>query len=296
MANQNSVSPQKSFCLKKFLADVNWVPALFIIAVHIGAIFAFFTFSWQALILCIVLHWITGGLGITLTYHRLLTHKSFETLRPIRFITSLIACLACQGGPLAWVAAHRLHHAESDKEKDPHSPRKGFFWSHMGWCMTKSEFLDRYDVYVNYVPDLAKEKELVFLNQTHILWTFVLAGLLYLWGGWSFVVWGVFVRLVLVWHCTWFVNSASHVWGYQSYDSKDDSRNLWWVALLTYGEGWHNNHHAFQHSAKHGLHWWEFDTTYLTIRFLEFFKLAKAIKLPTKQDLSRRSLPLNIVS
>lgn len=288
MPNQDSRSSKNSFSFKKLLSEINWVPAIFISAVHVGALFAFVTFSWQALILCLVLHWMTGGLGITLAYHRLLTHKSFETTKPIRFITSLIACLACQGGPLSWVAAHRLHHAESDKDGDPHSPRKGFFWAHMGWCMTKSELIDNYDRYVKYVPDLAKEKELVFLNKTHIVWTFVLAGLLYLWGGWSFVVWGVFVRLVLVWHCTWFVNSASHVWGYKTYDSKDDSRNLWWVALLTYGEGWHNNHHAFQHSAKHGLNWWEFDTTYLTIRFLEFFKLAKAIKLPAQHDLARR--------
>lgn len=273
------------------LRKINWIPALFIISFHIGALAAFWTFSWQALGVCLVLHWISGGLGITLTYHRLLTHKSMEVPKALKYFLCICASLACQGGPISWVGVHRLHHKTSDSPQDPHTPvGRGFFWSHMGWCMTKNMAADHFENYSQLAPDLVKDKGLVFLDRVHIMWTFLLAGLLYLWGGWSFVVWGIFVRTVLVWHCTWFVNSASHLWGYKTYDSKDDSRNLWWVALITYGEGWHNNHHAFQHSARHGLRWWEIDTTYITIRILEFLGLAKSVKLPAQQDLARRAL------
>ncbi|HTL46913.1 MAG TPA: fatty acid desaturase [Verrucomicrobiae bacterium] len=271
------------------LANIKIIPAFFIIGVHIGALAAFFTpFRWDAVLLCVVLHWVTGGLGITLTYHRLLTHRSFEVPKPLEYVLSAIASLACQGGPVSWVAAHRLHHTRSDMEGDPHSPLQGFFWAHMGWCMNKSKDIDNFALYSKHAPDLAKDKGLVFLDRIHILWTFLLAAGLYAWGGWPYVIWGVFVRLVLVYHSTWLVNSAAHVWGYKTYDSKDDSRNLWWVALITYGEGWHNNHHAFQHSARHGLKWWEFDSTYLAIQILEKLGLAKAIKLPSQDLLNKK--------
>lgn len=267
--------------------EVAWTPFLFITSVHILALAGFFTFSWPALFLCLVLHWVSGGVGITLTYHRLLTHKSFTVPKPVEYALAVIATLACQGGPLSWVAAHRVHHTKSDLEGDPHSPRRGFFWAHMMWCVTRNDQLDGFECYAKHAPDLAKDRFYYWLEKLHMLPTAILAAGLYLWGGWSFVVWGIFVRLVLVYHSTWFVNSAAHVWGYKTYDSRDDSRNLWWVALVTYGEGWHNNHHAFQNSARHGLAWWEFDTTYLTIRVLELLGLAKAVKVPT-QDLLRK--------
>lgn len=276
---------------KDKLRKIKWVPTVFIVSMHLGALAAFWTFSWEALALCVVLHWITGGLGITLTYHRLLTHKSLEVPSFLKYLFVIFASLACQGGPISWVGVHRWHHNSSDAPDDPHTPvGRGFFWSHIGWCMSKNLEVDAYENYSRYAPDLAQDKGLVFLDKINIVWTFLLAGLLYLWGGWSFVVWGIFVRTVVVWHCTWFVNSATHIWGYKTYDSKDESTNLWWVALLSYGEGWHNNHHAFQHSARHGLQWWEFDSTYLTIRILELLGLAKAVKLPAGQDLLRRSL------
>ena len=278
---------------KKVMAPsrgISWTPTLFIVGAHIGALFGFFTFSWHALALCLVLHWITGGLGITLTYHRLLTHRSFEVPKPVEYFLAILASLACQGGPVSWVSAHRLHHSKSDDEGDPHSPLQGFFWAHMGWCMSNIASIHRYEDYAKFAPDLAKDPGHVLLDKIHIVWTLLLAAGLYAWGGWSFVVWGIFVRLVLVYHCTWLVNSAAHVWGYQTYDSKDQSRNLWWVALLSYGEGWHNNHHAFQHSARHGLKWWEFDSTYLMIQVMKFFRLARDIKLPTSDVLERRLL------
>lgn len=267
---------------------VDWVPAIFIVTMHVAALAGLFTFSWQALAICIVLHWISGGLGITLGYHRLLTHRSLQVPKILEYFFTLCAALACQGGPLTWVATHRLHHAASDQTDDPHSPRDGFFWSHMGWCLHKVSQMDEKGGKERFAPDIARDPGMIFFEKTHILWTFLLAGALYAWGGWPYVIWGICVRLVAVYHCTWFVNSAAHVWGYKTYDAKDDSTNLWWVALVTYGEGWHNNHHAFQTSARHGLQWWEFDSTYLMIRVLQMLGLATAVKLPTAHQLDQQ--------
>ena len=270
---------------------IDWPPAIFIAAMHILAIGALFTFSWKALILCVVLHWITGGVGITLAYHRLLTHRSFRVPKFLEYFLSIIACLACQGGPITWVAAHRLHHAYSDKPGDPHSPRQGgFLWAHMEWCMRGIKSCHTFEEKAKLAPDLTKDPVYRFLDNTHIIWTVLLAAGLYMWGGISFVLWGVCLRLVLVYHATWFVNSAAHIWGYKTYDSSDDSTNLWWVALMTYGEGWHNNHHAFQTSARHGLKWWEFDTTYLMIQCLKFLGLAQDIKLPSQYLLDTKKV------
>ena len=171
---------------------------------------------------------------------------------------------------------------KSDQPGDPHSPRDGFFWAHMGWCLTRNDEIDVYENYSRYAPDLARDRMHLFFDNFPLVWTIPLVIGLYLWGGWPLVVWGIFVRTVLVYHSTWLVNSATHKWGYQTYRSNDNSMNLWWVALLTHGEGWHNNHHAFQTSARHGLKFWEIDTTYWLIKFLEFFQLAKDVKIPSR--------------
>lgn len=268
---------------------IDWIPAGFMTFVHLVALAGFFTFSWKALGVALILHWITGGLGITLGYHRLLTHRSFKTPKWVEYFLTLCGSLACQSGPIQWVTAHRVHHAYSDQAQDPHSPLKSFFWSHMGWTLVKNKDIDRDESFKRFSPDLYYDKGHQFFEKTHILWTFLLGGVLYALGGWSFVIWGIFVRLVLVYHCTWFVNSASHVWGYQTYDAKDESRNLWWVALITYGEGWHNNHHAFQTSARHGLKWWEIDTTWWMVNVLKFFGLATDIKLPSEHQLATKA-------
>jgi stearoyl-CoA desaturase (delta-9 desaturase) len=188
--------------------------------------------------------------------------------------------LACQGGVIEWVGLHRHHHVHSDEEVDHHNSGKGFWWSHMGWMMhevpAKSE-VER------LTKDISGDPVYQFLDNYFLLVQFALAGVLYLLGGLPFVVWGIFVRLVLVYHCTWFVNSATHKFGYRTYESGDRSTNCWWVALLTYGEGWHNNHHAFQYSARHGLKWWEVDMTWMTIRLLQILGLASKVKLAPKE-------------
>ena len=157
------------------------------------------------------------------------------------------------------------------------------FWAHMGWCFHINKAIDDYNEYSKLTPDLVRDPIHVFLDKFHIVWTLLLALGLYAWGGWSFVVWGIFVRTVFVYHSTWLVNSAAHIWGYQNYKTGDQSTNLWWVALLSYGEGWHNNHHTFQYSARHGLKPWELDVTYWVIKLLSFFKLAEGLKIPSAE-------------
>jgi fatty-acid desaturase len=255
--------------------------------IHLGALGVFFTFSWKALCVFLFLSWLTGGIGICLGYHRYFTHRSFETPRFFAYVLAVGGALACQAGPIAWVATHRYHHATSDDEKDPHSPIRGFMWAHMGWLFAREEILCDFKSYKNFAADLARDKFLVALDRAHMLPTAVLAAVLYAAGGWPYIVWGLFARLVFVYHITWLVNSASHLWGYRSFETPDRSRNNWWVGLIAFGEGWHNNHHAFPRSARHGMKWWELDTTYWTIKIISRLGLARKICLPA------RSAPAN---
>lgn len=249
---------------------------------HAGLLAAPFFFTWKAVVVVLFLGWLTGGVGICLTFHRMLTHGSFQTYRPIRWLLAFIGGLAGEGSALMWVAVHRQHHIFSDQAGDPHSPRDGKWWSHMLWLGPKYSKEYKQALTNRYAPDLVKDPVMRFLDVTFLLWHFVLAGVLFAIGyfgwdaytGWSFVIYGTFVRMMYVLHSTWFVNSATHLWGYRNYETTDDSRNLWWVALLTYGEGWHNNHHAYQRMANYGHRWWEFDITYQTIRLMEKVGLA----------------------
>jgi stearoyl-CoA desaturase (delta-9 desaturase) len=232
--------------------------------------------------------YLLAGIGVTMGYHRLLTHRSFQTPRFIEYVLTILGSLANQGGPLIWVATHRVHHCHSDDHGDPHSPRDGVWWAHFLWWMPYIPHLDEPTRYQRYIVDLAKDRVHRFLDRWHIVLPLTLAGLLFLlgeaWGqvGLSWVVWGIFVRTTLLYHATYLVNSATHMWGYRSHKTNDHSTNLWWVALITLGEGWHNNHHAFPRSARHGLRWWEVDMTYLLIRFMSLLGLAKHIHVPGK--------------
>lgn len=275
-----------------FSESRDWVVFSYMALMHIGALAAFWTFSWKGVGLCLLLWWITGGIGICLGYHRYFTHRSFSTPRPIQYLLAICGCLAGESGPISWVAAHRYHHTYSDTDQDPHSPKKGFWWSHISWLFGRENFLADFESYKKYCPDMVRDKFIVFLDKWHILTVLALAGFLYWLGGWHFVVWGVFVRSLLVYHSTWLVNSASHIWGYRSHKTTDQSRNNWWVALLTFGEGWHNNHHAFQRSARHGMRWWEMDLTYRTIQLLWVLGLASDIHLPVKSDAAGATFPV----
>ena len=254
--------------------------AAVVLGIHLAAIAALWHTTWGAVGVCFLLHWVCGGLGICVGYHRLLTHRSFRCPRALEYTLAVLGSLSLNGGPIEWVTHHRQHHQYPDQEGDPHNARQSFWWSHVFWI-----FWDRPpDVWrklnERYVPDLLRVPFYGFLGRMFPWLAVLLALLLYVLGGWPFVVWGVFVRLVLSYHCTFLVNSASHGFGYQSFSTNDLSTNCWWVALLSYGEGWHNNHHAFPTSARHGLKTWELDPTYWFIRLLSAVGLAWDLRFP----------------
>ncbi len=256
---------------------VDWPIVAWVVVVHAGALAAPFFFTWKALAVSAFLAWLTGSIGVCMGYHRQLTHGSFSTYRPIRLLFAFIGGLSGEGSALMWVANHRKHHMFSDKEGDPHSPHDGKWWSHMLWFMPALIPGDFEKLTARYAPDLAKDRGMWVLHYmflpSHLLLSALLFGVGYF--GWdtytgiSFLVWGMFVRLIYVLHVTWMVNSASHIWGYRNYETTDDSRNLWWVGLLAFGEGWHNNHHAYQRMARQGHKWWEVDVTYWAICLME---------------------------
>jgi len=262
------------------------VPACIGIAlIHALAFFAPWYFSWGSLLIAILLTWLTGWIGITLCYHRLLTHRSFKTPKWFEYVLTIIGTLAWQGGPITWVGNHRLHHAHSDTDKDPHTPLHGFVWAHVFWTLFEApEGRNPREV----TQDLLRDKCTTFIDRFFWAPQLFLVIVLFLGGfifrntetGFSWVVWGVGVRTVFVYHFTWFVNSAAHTWGYRNFSTKDGSTNLWWVALLSGGEGWHNNHHAQQRSAAHGMRWFEIDPTYRSIQFLSLIGLAWDIVRP----------------
>ncbi|WP_019504588.1 fatty acid desaturase [Pleurocapsa sp. PCC 7319] len=256
-----------------------WGTIIYMAVIHFVALFALFpsNFSWQALGVAFILYFITAGVGITLGFHRLVSHRSYEVPKIVEYFLIFCGTLAGQGGPLDWIGLHRIHHQYSDTEFDPHNSLKGFYWSHLGWMLCQNPANEKIP---RYTKDISGDRFYQVCQHGMIPFQVVLALILYYWGGLPFVVWGIFVRLVIVFHCTWFVNSATHKFGYKSYESNDTSLNCWWVALLTFGEGWHNNHHAFQYSARHGLKWWEIDLTWIMIQTLSWLGLAKNIKLP----------------
>lgn len=275
MTNTIKISPDGGKELK-----LNWVAVTFFSAVHLIALLAPWFFSWSALGVAIVLHWLIGSIGICLGYHRLLTHRSFQVPKALEYAIAVIGSLALQGSPIFWVAGHRMHHAYTeDREKDPYSAKRGFWWSHLLWLFYDRPEFFNYDLYKKYAPDLDKQSFYRWLDRYFLLLQLPLGLLLYVLGGWSFVIYGLFVRTVLLWHSTWFINSASHIRGYRTYNTDDNSRNLWWAAILTYGEGWHNNHHAYPNMAKAGLKWWEIDVTWWAIQLLNKLGLARKINL-----------------
>jgi sn-2 palmitoyl-lipid 9-desaturase len=248
--------------------NADWTVIVWMTLMHVGAIAAPFFFSWSALGITVFLHWLTCSIGICLCYHRCLSHQSLKLKQPSRFFALLAGVLSGEGSPLMWSATHRVHHSRSDQEGDPHSPLSGEFWSHILWLFVNHRKDMRDKLYRRYCPDLIKDPLLQFFDRTYGMWLIGTGVVLFAAGGLPWLLWGLCLRMVLAYHSTWFVNSATHLWGYRNYKTKDESRNLWWVALFAYGEGWHNNHHAHPRLARAGHRWWEVDMTWWSIKFL----------------------------
>ncbi len=256
-----------------------WFTIGAMIVYHILAVAALFTFSWQNFAVAALLWWLTGSLGIGLGFHRLLTHKGFKVPKWLEYTLTLLGMLSLQSGAIAWVTSHRMHHLFTDADGDPHSPReKGFLWSHIVWLFKGSAQENDEATCRKYAPDLMKDKAHVFLNKYFMVPTAILGLILLAVGGFPMVFWGIFLRTVWGWHCTFLVNSATHLWGTRRFETGEDSRNNGLVALLTFGEGWHNNHHANPVSARHGLTWYEIDINWITLKLLEAMGLVTQMK------------------
>jgi fatty-acid desaturase len=254
--------------------EVNWVTAIFMGLFHVGAVAALFYFAWKPFLVSLVLWWVATSLGVGMCYHRLLTHRGYKTHRWVEYFLTICATLSLEGGPIFWVATHRIHHKYSDQEGDPHSPIDGKWWSHMGWILMGKSMHHDTTTLARYVPDLAKDKFYIWITKYHYVPMIVLGGVLLAIGGIPYVLWGIFFRTVIGLHSTWLVNSATHTWGSRRFQTRDLSTNNFWVALVTWGEGWHNNHHAHPTSSAHGLRWFEIDTNWYCIWLLKKLRLA----------------------
>src|SRR5215510_4973973 len=265
---------------------INWNTLIFMFIFHAGALAAVFWFSWKAIAFSVLLSWIGGSLGIGVGFHRLLTHRGFKTPKAVEYLLTFCGLLALEGGAINWVVTHRIHHGFTEKPGDPHSPRDGRWWAHMGWILRGTAQQHSEKVMRRYAPDLMKDPVHVWLNRLYFV-PLILCGLgLLAIGGWSALMWGVFFRVTFGLHATWLVNSATHLWGSRRFATTDDSTNNWWVALLTFGEGWHNNHHAFPRAARHGLKWYELDINWWNIRVLEILGLAWDVRLPKAERIA----------
>jgi stearoyl-CoA desaturase (delta-9 desaturase) len=259
--------------------NINWTNSIAFGFFHLGAVAALFVFSWKALAVALFLFWMCTGLGISMGYHRLHTHRSYQVPLALEYFFAVCGTLTLEGGPIFWVATHRLHHQKSDQPGDPHSPHDGGWWAHMGWLLLGETKHSNASLFSKYAPDLTKDRFYVWLNDYHWVPMIVLGVLLWAMGGLPFVLWGICLRVVVGLHCTWLVNSATHMWGSRRFETRDDSRNNLLIALITSGEGWHNNHHAHPTSARHGLTWYEFDLSWIQIKILKSLGIAKAVRV-----------------
>ncbi|MGD8926347.1 MAG: acyl-CoA desaturase [Thioalkalispiraceae bacterium] len=262
-----------------FAKSIDWTRAIPFILLHISVLFVFVVgWSPAAIITAIILYAIRM-FAITGFYHRYFSHKAFKTSRFVQFTFAAIGASAVQRGPLWWAAHHRIHHVNSDGDNDEHSPRlHGFLWSHMGWFLSRHNFNTR----LERISDFAKYPELRFLDRFDILMPIILATALYIFGellakyfpemgtsGWQMLVWGFVVSTLVLYHITFTINSLAHTIGKRRFNTRDDSRNNWFLALLTFGEGWHNNHHYYPGSARQGFRWWEIDISYYLLYLLK---------------------------
>jgi fatty-acid desaturase len=258
--------------------QINWGNWIFLSVFHVGSVAALFFWSWPAVITAVVLYWIGGSLGIGMGYHRLITHRGYRVPKLVEYFLVTCGTVALEGGPIQWVVTHRIHHAHTDRTGDPHTPRDGRWWAHIGWILRGTAQYHDWSTIERYAPDMVKDRYYRWLNKFYYIPVIIIGlGLLYF-GGLGVMLWGVFLRLTLALHATWLVNSATHLWGRKRFQTGDDSRNSWWVAMLTFGEGWHNNHHAYPSSARHGVRWYEVDINWLGIWVLKVLGLARSVK------------------
>ena len=238
--------------------------------------------TWSYIILMLVFYLISG-LGITIGFHRMLTHKSFETSKYIKAMFLIMGCMAWEGNPITWASTHIKHHAHSDQEDDPHSPLVSLWHAHLGWIFKEVADPETYGSW------LKKDPVVVWVDKTWWVWGVLGMLIPFAIGGWSGLLWGGAVRIFLTHHVTWSVNSVCHTFGKRPYRTKDASRNNWLVGLLAFGEGWHNNHHAFPRSAFHGMEWWQFDLSSIIIRTMESTKLVWSVYRVKPDDKLKRS-------
>jgi fatty-acid desaturase len=248
---------------RTFTQLVVWITTFFIVTFHIGAIAALFFFTWKAFFVAMFFWWVASGLGFGMRYHRLLTHRDYKTPKWVEYVLTTCGTLALQGGTIFFVAIHRMRHQNTDKEGDPHSLQDGGLWSHVGWILTGQSIHNDSAVLVPCVPDLRKDKFHVWISRWHWVPMTVFGGILLALCGWPFLFWCIFLRAVLNLDSTWLINSATDMCGSPRYQTAGTYRNSFWVALLTFGEGWHNNHHA--PNSVHGLGSYEFGSNWYGI-------------------------------
>ena len=256
------------------------------LVLHLGTLAAAIVVppTWTAAGLCVAFY-VVRMFGITGVYHRYFAHRAYRTSRWFQFVLAWVGCAAMQKGPLWWASHHRHHHKFSDTEDDPHSPIiKTFWWAHVGWVLS-GRFTH---APLDQIRDYTKYPELRWLDKFNWVPGFSLAALCYLLEGWTGVVWGFLVSTVFLYHGTFLVNSACHVWGTRRYATTDQSKNNWWAAVLTLGEGWHNNHHHYQSCARQGFKWWEIDMSYYALRTLGVIGLVWDIREPTERALKSK--------
>lgn len=250
--------------------SVHRLRILLLVTLPLVGVLAVIFLLWQQyvfpsdIILLLSLYVLTA-MGITVGYHRMLTHQGFESSRILRAFFLILGCMAFEGKPTDWAATHIKHHAHSDDEGDPHSPLEGFWHAHFGWLFSKENF----GLVHEYAPHLLQDRTVRFVDRTFVLWMALSLALPWILGGWTGFLWGGLARVFLVNHITWSVNSVCHCFGKRPFETTDESRNEWVVGLLALGEGWHNNHHAFPRNAFHGMRWWQFDLSGIVLRSLE---------------------------
>ena len=265
---------------------IQWNTTVFMIIFHTCALISLFMISWKVWPLTILLWWISGSLGIGMGFHRLLTHRGYKTPKAVEYFLTLCGLLALEGGAINWVVTHRIHHSKTDMVGDPHTPRDGGWWAHMGWILTGTAQQHDDETMQRYAPDLMKDPVHVWMNRLYFVPMIISGIVLLAIGGWPMMFVGVFLRVTVGLHFTWLVNSATHMWGKRRFATRDDSTNSWWVALLTFGEGWHNNHHAYPRAARHGLRWYEIDFNWYGIKALQMFGLARSIRLISEHQIA----------